>query len=301
MDGFKPNASKPVFVLAAANFAVEEGRGQRTLDPALVRRFDRKIFVELPSRAERETYIRRKNDADNALCLTEDKIQNIAVRSTGMSLAEIENAIELSFRNAIRMNSVVVTDEIFEDAFESFNSGRVKKWDEASLKRTARHESGHALVCWKGGEMPSYLTIVARDNHGGYMQHGDQEGKGVYTRQEILQRIRVAMGGRAAEMVYYGENGYTSGASGDLQTATRLARLLLGSYGMDEEFGLAAVESGEFTQEMRERVNEILQKELEEAVKIIESNRQKLDDLTEALLDKNHLTDKEMGKILEEK
>lgn len=301
MDGFKANASKPVFVLAATNFAVEEGRGQRTLDPALVRRFDRKIFVELPSRAERETYIRRKNDADNALCLTENKIKNIAVRSTGMSLAEIENAIELSFRNAIRMNSVVVTDEIFEDAFESFNSGRVKNWDEKTLKRTARHEAGHALVCWHGGEMPSYLTIVARDNHGGYMQHGDQEGKGVYTRQEILQRIRTALGGRAAEMVYYGEEGYTSGASGDLQTATRLARLLLGSYGMDKDFGLAAIEPAEFTKEMRERVNQILERELAEAIKVIESHREKLDSLTGALLDKNHLTDQDMGKILGEK
>ena len=87
-----------------------------------------------------------------------------------------------------------------------------------------------------------------------------------------MQRIRTALGGRAAEMVYDGEEGYTSGASGDLQTATRLARLLLGSYGMDKDFGLAAIESAEFTKEMRERVNQILERELAEAIKVIEKD-----------------------------
>ncbi len=175
MDGFNTDAGKPVFVLAATNYSVEKGDA-RSLDAALLRRFDRRIYVDLPNKEERIEYIRRKIAKIARHSLSEEQIENIAVRSTGASLAELESIFELALRNVIKSEQYVLTDEILEDAFETFQGGEVKKWDNSELLRTARHEAGHALMCRIAGEKPSYLTIIARGDHGGYMQHGDSEG-----------------------------------------------------------------------------------------------------------------------------
>ncbi|WP_300347374.1 AAA family ATPase [uncultured Oscillibacter sp.] len=227
MDGFNVKSDKPVFVLAATNFDINDN-GARSLDPALVRRFDNKIMVDLPNKAERGLYIKQKTNAHPAIDVSDGEIENIAMRSTGMSLAELELVLELALRNAVKSENFTVTDEILENAFESFNSGEVKKWAPEELERTARHEAGHALLCWLGGETPSYLTIVARASHGGYMQHGGNEDKGSYTKEELLARIRTALGGRAAETVYYGDyGGVSTGARSDLQNATRTAEHMM--------------------------------------------------------------------------
>jgi ATP-dependent Zn protease len=227
-------------------------------------------------------------------------IENIAIRSTGMSLAALASVIELSMRTMIRGGGMSVTDAIFEEAFETFHSGDEKKWDPAELERTARHEAGHAFLSWLSGDKPSYLTIVARSGHGGYMQHGDNESKGIYTRAELLARIRTALGGRAAEMVYYGEDeGVSTGASGDLATATDVARSIICAYGMDEDFGLAVIEpSGAGSAEVREAVNKILKAELENAIRSLREHRGAVDALVSALLKENRLTGKQIDDIL---
>ena len=222
MDGFVNDPSKPVFVLAATNFDVEPGK-EKSLDPALMRRFDRRVYIELPNKDDRIAFLRMKIEKNHALKISQTQIENIAMRATGMSLAELDSAVELALRSAIRQGSTVVNDEILEEAFETFNNGETKKWDVSQLERVARHEAGHALLCYLGGETPSYLTIVARGDHGGYMQHADQEGKALYTKDELLARIKTSLGGRAAEIVYYGErDGISTGASGDLASATRV-------------------------------------------------------------------------------
>lgn len=304
MDGFKNDTTKPVFVLAATNFDVEPGT-DKSLDPALMRRFDRRVYIDLPTKEERIRYIRMKLAEKTAFELSEDKINNIAIRSTGMSLAELESVIELSLRTAIRDGNLKVTDEIFEEAFETFNGGEAKKWDASELERTARHEAGHAFLCWQSGETPSYVTIVARGNHGGYMQHADNEKKGIYTKDELLAKIRTSLGGRAAEIVYYGEkDGISTGASGDLVSATNTARHIICTYGMDEKFGLAVIDqqaarSGELSAEVREAVNKILADEMQNAVKLIEENKSAIDALVERLLSENHLTGNAIKEIFE--
>ena len=295
MDGFKSDTTRPVFVLAATNFDAEPG-SPRSLDRALMRRFDRRIFVDLPTREERFRYIRMKLDESPAFDLSEEKLRNIAVRSTGMSLAELASVIELSLRSAIRDGELRVTDDVFEEAFETFRGGEIKKWDASQLQRIARHEAGHAFLCWQSGETPSYVTVVARGDHGGYMQHEDREGKTIYTRDEMLARIRTALGGRAAELVYYGEKeGVSTGASGDLASATSMAKQMICAYGMDDQFGLAVVDGktegdGKLAAEIREAVNRILSEELEEAVRRIASSRAAVDALVARLLSENHLT-----------
>ena len=303
MDGFKTDPTKPIFVLAATNFDVEPGSA-KSLDPALMRRFDRRIYIDLPNKEERRRFIAMRASKNESIVLSDEEIGNLAMRSTGMSLAQLDSVFELALRNAIRSKDLRVTDEVMEEAFETFVSGEEKKWDPSELERTARHEAGHTLVCWLGGERPSYVTVVARGNHGGYMQHEDREAKGSYSKEDLLKRIRTSLAGRAAEIVYYGnEDGYTTGASGDLATATRVATSMLCSYGMDEAFGLAVVNADTaydaLAGDVRARVNAILEEELKNTVAIIEKNRAAIDALVHELLTKNHLNGEQITRLLE--
>lgn len=302
MDGFKNQTAKPVFVLAATNFDVESG-GAKSLDPALMRRFDRRIYVDLPDRDDRIKYMTMKIKSNSTFDISDDLIENLAIRSTGMSLASIDSAFELSLRMAIRNKKTTVTDAVLEDAFETFNNGEKKNWNQNTLLRVARHESGHAVICYESGETPSYITVVPRGYHGGYMQHSTDESKHIFTKNELLARIRTSLGGRAAEIVYYGEDdGISTGASGDLLNATSLARHMVELYGMDESYGLTAFASqGEMNEETKMAVNKILVDEMNNAIEIIKANKQSIDKLTETLVNKNHLSGNEINEILKKK
>ncbi len=303
MDGFNTDTTKPVFVLAATNYEVEPGKG-KSLDPALLRRFDRRIYVDLPTKDERKRFLHMKVNKNKMVSLSGEQIENIAVRSTGMSLAELDSVFEMALRNALCAEDCIVDDAAFEEAFETFNSGEKKQWSRDTLERTARHEAGHALMCWLGGEKPSYLTIVARGDHGGYMQHANSENKGLYTKAELLDKIRTSLAGRAAEIVYYGqEDGVSTGASGDLHSATRIAEQMICKYGMDEEIGLSYLNDADtaslYYNEIRKRTNEILAAELKNTIAIIAENKCAIDKMVEALLEKNHLKEKEIDEIFQ--
>ena len=295
MDGFKSDPDRPVFVLAATNYDPEPGSA-RSLDPAMVRRFDRSIHIGLPKREDRFLYLKEKASSNPMFALSDEKLRQIATRSTGMSMAYLESVFEMALRMALRDQRNVVNDEMFDEAFETFTSGEKKKWDLGQLERVARHESGHALLCWESNQVPAYITIVARGNHGGYVQYEDREDQLLYTVQELRQRIRVSLGGRAAEMVYYGEEaGLSTGASGDLQSATKLARQLICQYGMDPAFGMAVINpqedpSGAMAAQIREAVNRILNEELAAAIQIIREKKAVMNALTQQLLERNHIS-----------
>ncbi len=302
MDGFNTDITRPVFVLAATNFDVTPGSG-RSLDPALLRRFDSRICVDLPNKEERIRFINMKCAGSKAFAISAPEIDSIALRSTGMSLADLDSILELSLRVAIRKDDKKVTDQVLDEAFETFLGGEEKTWDASQLERTARHEAGHTFLCWHSGETPSYVTIVARGDHGGYMRHDDQEGKMLYTKEELLAMIRTALGGRAAEIVYYGEkDGVSTGASSDLASATNLARQIICTYGMDEAFGLAVIDQqaareGELSLKVRDAVNRILDREMKKAVSLIAANRPLIDALVEKLLSENHLYGEEIVRV----
>ena len=299
MDGFRTDPTRPVFVLAATNFDVERGK-QTSLDEAFLRRFDRRVFVDLPKKEERIRFLRQEFAKKPIFQVSDMMLENIAVRSTGMSLAALASVLELSLRMAVREGSLKVTDAVLEDAFETFNSGEVKKWDPDELERTARHEAGHALLCWLSGETPSYLTVVARAYHGGYMQRGDRENKQVMTKDELLASIRTALGGRAAEILCYGEEGgLSTGASADLVSATRTARKIVCTYGMDSGFGLAVIGPEDAqSKEVLAAVNKILAGEMKKAISLLEANRGALDRLAAELIAKNRLTGSQIESIL---
>ncbi|MDR3260960.1 MAG: AAA family ATPase [Tannerella sp.] len=304
MDGFSVDPKRPVFVLAATNFDIEEGKGgMGTIDAALARRFDRKILVDLPDKEDRYRYLHLMLNKHKGNQVTEAMMQRLSGRSTGYSLANLESVLELAYRMADRTNQAL-NDELLEEAFELNRHGEKKDWGDHFLERVARHESGHAYLCFLAGATPSYLTIVARGGHGGYMEHADDETSPLKTKEELLGRIRTSLGGRAAEIVYYGEkDGISSGASGDLQSATRIARAMLCAYGMDEELGMASLSEEEATkgplaEKITHRISAIIKEELARSIQMIREGKPHIDKLVEKLLEKNKLTKEEMEEIL---
>ena len=301
MDGFRVDPRRPVFVLAATNFNME---GPNSIDPALSRRFDRKILVELPDRDQRLEYLNRM--LGDAASVTAAMRERLANRSAGLSLADLCAVLEQAARQAVRRNAAVC-DEDLDVAYERIRHGSEKNWGEGYMERVAYHESGHALLCALAGRTPAYLTIVARGDHGGYMEHADGEDTPLRTREELLGRIRTALGGRAAELVRYGpEAGVSTGASGDLTQATELAAALLLCYGMDKDFGLVSLSpeqvlNSPLALRLVEKMNALLKRELELAVSTLQEHRRELDLLAQTLLRKNKLTGDEIAALLGQK
>ena len=235
--------------------------------------------------------------------VTPAMIERLASRSAGMSLADLSAVLEQAARLAVRKN-MPLSDDDLDEAYERTRHGSEKNWGESYMERVAYHESGHALISCLSGRTPSYVTIIARGSHGGYMEHADVENTPLRTREELLGRIRVALGGRAAEIARYGEkDGISTGASGDLTSATRLAGALLLQYGMDEDFGLAsfnpdAMIKGPMAEKIHARINAILQEQLTWAVDRLTAHRGQLDLLAGTLLSKNKITGEEIDALL---
>ena len=303
MDGFAVDPRRPVFVMAATNFDVEEGKGgMGVIDPALARRFDRRVLVDLPNAEEREQLLRLllKKHPDHEI--TDEMIHRTAERATGLSPAALTGIMESANRMASKAGKPM-DDSMLDEAYELARHGAKKDWGYEYLERVARHESGHAFLCWMGGNTPAYLTIVARGDHGGYMEHSSKDMGPLQTREEMIHRIRTSLGGRAAEIAYYGEEaGISTGASGDLEQATRTAVAMLCAYGMDEGFGLASMDMRDAMKDekVREKVNEMLSEEMGNTVSIIRENKAKIDRMVDALMKQNKLSGEEMEALLKD-
>jgi ATP-dependent Zn protease len=141
--------------------------------------------------------------------------------------------------------------------------------------------------------------VISRGNMGGYVQSGS-ENKGMYSRRDLLDKIEAALGGRAAEMLYYGEDGITTSASADLKHATELARWMVVELGMDSEFGLAVDSQEGMSREVREKVNAILNEQLQRALAVLRENRAAIDRLVKKLIAKNYLSGEEAAAVVKE-
>ena len=300
MDGFVYDERRPVFVLAATNYSVENEGGSRVLDPAFVRRFDRKIKIELPDTAERAQFIEYYLLRHGIRHIGKDTIENLAMRSIGRSPADLEMVVELAIRN---MKGKPLTDRALADALDADRFGEQREWSEDTVRKTSYHEAGHTVVSYLTGKKPTFVTNISRGDYGGYMMHEVDDKKFGFTRQELLDRICCALGGRAAELVFFGEEaGLTTGASGDLASATNTARALLCHYGMDGD-SLLSLNESELTGVLGERIyakmNDILKEQLARAKDILRQNRGKVEALVEALMKKNSLTAKEIAEVLD--
>ena len=284
MDGFTTDERRPVFIMAATNYDIA-GDGPRVLDPAFVRRFDRKIYVDLPDTDGRAQFLREslKRHGVNFGQDHEKVILNVAERSSGLSPADLSNVVDMFLR---AVEDGEPTPAALMDALDAFRFGEIKDIDPAMLRQTACHESGHALVNRLLSATPSFLTVVSRGDFGGFMEHSEDERKPYYTYGELMNRVCCALGGRAAEIEVYGrEAGVTTGASSDLKSARYYIGLALNEFAMGTKL---------YTKSTDEECEALLQQQFERTRALISEHRAALDALTDLLLkerslDKNQL------------
>lgn len=307
MDGFEVDPERPVFVLAATNFGLEKGaEGKRSaLDPALIRRFANRIYVDLPNEDERYRYLQMMlNKKKRIQDVSEKVLQNIAQRTTGQSLAIIQNIIDLAIRNAVKEEKPF-NDAYLLNALEEYQYGEEFKLDEAYYRSVAIHESGHAYINWLSGEVPSYVTIVSRGDFLGYMQHANAEKNPNYTKDDLLAKIRTSLAGRAAEIVNFGEKeGTNTGIASDLQNATNVAMRMISRYGMMEN-QLVSIDAqyllnSSMADKFLAQVNQLLNEQMQETLRLVQDGNEKIKKMAEILLKKNQIVGAEIEAIFKE-
>ena len=308
MDGFQENIG--VIILAATN-------RPETLDPALTRpgRFDRRVPVELPDLAGREAIL--KVHAKKIKTADDVNFHTIARMASGASGAELANIINEAALRAVRNNRTVVNESDLEESIETIIAGYQKKnavLSDSEKKVVAYHEIGHALVAaMQSHSAPvQKITIIPRTSGAlGYTMQVDQGDKYLLTKQELENKIATFTGGRAAEELVFGE--ITTGASNDIEQATKLARAMITRYGMSEDFDMVALEtvsnqylggdaslacSADTQNEIDRKVVELVKRQHEKASKILADNRGKLDELAKYLYEKETITGEEFMSIL---
>ena len=308
MDGFQENIG--VIILAATN-------RPETLDPALTRpgRFDRRVPVELPDLAGREAIL--KVHAKKIKTADDVNFHTIARMASGASGAELANIINEAALRAVRNNRTVVNESDLEESIETVIAGYQKKnavLSDSEKKVVAYHEIGHALVAaMQSHSAPvQKITIIPRTSGAlGYTMQVDQGDKYLLTKQELENKIATFTGGRTAEELVFGE--ITTGASNDIEQATKLARAMITRYGMSEDFDMVALEtvsnqylggdaslacSADTQNEIDRKVVELVKRQHEKASKILADNRGKLDELAKYLYEKETITGEEFMSIL---
>ena len=308
MDGFGGNTG--VIILAATN-------RPESLDPALTRpgRFDRRVPVELPDLKGREEIL--KVHAQKIKMSDDVDLHTIARMAAGASGAELANIINEAALRAVRNGRVIVNQSDLEESIEVVIAGYQKKNAVLSDKEkriVAYHEIGHALVAAKQSNSAPVqkITIIPRTSGAlGYTMQVETGDKYLMTKEEIEDKIATYTGGRAAEEVVFGQ--ITTGASNDIEQATKLARAMITRYGMSDQFDMVAMETvhnqylggdaslicSEDTQkEIDRKVVELVRKQHEKARKILEDNRVKLDELAGFLYEKETITGDEFMEIL---
>lgn len=309
MDGFQENIG--VIILAATN-------RPETLDPALTRpgRFDRRVPVELPDLAGREAIL--KVHAKKIKTADDVNFHTIARMASGASGAELANIINEAALRAVRNNRTVVNESDLEESIETVIAGYQKKnavLSDSEKIVVAYHEIGHALVAaMQSHSAPvQKITIIPRTSGAlGYTMQVDQGDKYLLTKQELENKIATFTGGRAAEELVFGE--ITTGASNDIEQATKLARAMITRYGMSEDFDMVALEtvsnqylggdaslacSADTQNEIDRKVVELVKRQHEKASKILADNRGKLDELAKYLYEKETITGEEFMSILD--
>ena len=308
MDGFEGNNG--VMILAATN-------RPESLDPALTRpgRFDRRVPVELPDLQGREAIL--KVHAKKIKVADDVNFHTIARMASGASGAELANIVNEAALRAVRDNRTVVNEADLEESIETVIAGYQKKnsvLSDQERKVVSYHEIGHALVAaLQTHSAPvQKITIIPRTSGAlGYTMQVEQGDKYLLTKQELENKIATFTGGRAAEEVVFHE--VTTGASNDIEQATKLARAMITRYGMSDEFDMVAMEtvtnqylggdtslacSAETQKEIDEKVVAIVKEQHEKAKKLLEENREVLDKLATYLWEKETITGEEFMEIL---
>ena len=310
MDGFEENTG--VMILAATN-------RPESLNPALTRpgRFDRRVPVELPDLQGREAILRvhakKVNLSDNI------DFEKIARMASGASGAELANIVNEAALRAVRDNREYVTQADLEESIEVVIAGYQKKnsiLTDQEKKVVAYHEIGHALVAAKqtNSAPVQKITIVPRTSGAlGYTMQVEEGNHYLMSQEELENKIATLTGGRAAEELVF--HSASTGASNDIEQATKLARAMITRYGMSPDFDMVALEtvtnqylggdaslacSAQSQAEIDKQVVDLVKRQHQKASRILEENRGKLDELAQYLYTKETITGEEFMRILEQ-
>ncbi len=274
MDGFVVDEKRPVFVLAATNYDID-GETARVLDPAFVRRFDRKILIDLPDTDDRYALLEKslKNHGIHFGENHEKILKNMAKRTGGMNNADLEM---INSNYARVLGDKKPDGASYMEAFDAYRFGDVNKMDPEHLRQTACHEAGHALVCRLCGVTPSFLTVVSRGSFGGYMESASEKENGTYTYRELMDRVCRCLAGRVAEIEVYGDTaGTNTGASADIKQARYFMKLCLNEYAMGDKL---------YARWTQDEIEQQMKKEYNRTCEMIRDNRAVLDALTDKLV-----------------
>jgi cell division protease FtsH len=317
MDGFASNDG--VLVMAATN-------RKDVLDAALLRpgRFDRILTVDLPDKNSRrdilKVHSKNKQFADNI------NLELISELTSGFSGAQLKNLLNEAAINAVRGGATIITEQNILEALDKIIVGIVKKVDtrdDESRLRVAIHETGHALLCKFFNEYFELKKVSIQSTYsgaGGYTIFNEYQNiteSGLYTKNLLKKRLIIAMGGKAAENVYYGEEYVSVGANQDLKQANNMAQRMIGNYGMGkllEAFYNEDVDSArnpflgrtlgagakysEKTKELMDAESlELVRNAYDEAKRILSENREQMDAIVDALLKKNILYAKDFDEV----
>jgi len=308
MDGFEGNSG--VIILAATN-------RPESLDPALTRpgRFDRRVPVELPDLKGREAIL--KVHAKKIKVAEDVDYLAVARMASGASGAELANIVNEAALRAVRSGRKFANQSDLEESIEVVIAGYQKKNAILSDREkliVAYHEIGHALVAAKqtNSAPVQKITIVPRTSGAlGYTMQVEQNNHYLMTKEEIENKIATYAGGRAAEEIAFGS--ITTGASNDIEQATKLARAMVTRYGMSKDFDMVALEtvtnqylggdaslacSAETQTKIDQEVVELVKKQHDKAAQILMENREKLDELSRFLYEKETITGEEFMRIL---
>lgn len=309
MDGFEDNTG--VVILAATN-------RPESLDPALTRpgRFDRRVPVELPDLKGREDIL--KVHAKKVKTDRDIDYGKVARMASGASGAELANIVNEAALRAVRNGRDCVTQSDLEESIEVVIAGYQKKnaiLTDEEKRIVAYHEIGHALVAAKQTQSAPVqkITIVPRTSGAlGYTMQVEEGNHYLMSKTELENKIATLTGGRAAEELIF--NSSSTGASNDIEQATKIARAMITRYGMSDEFDMVAMEtvtnqylggdttlacSAQTQSEIDRQVVSLVKKQHEKAARILEENRQKLDELAQYLYEKETITGEEFMEILE--
>ena len=309
MDGFEDNTG--VIILAATN-------RPESLDPALTRpgRFDRRVPVELPDLQGREAIL--KVHAKKVKLADDVDFQKIARMASGASGAELANIVNEAALRAVRDGRQCATQSDLEESIEVVIAGYQKKnaiLTDQEKWTVAYHEIGHALVAAKQSHSAPVqkITIIPRTSGAlGYTMQVEEGNHYLMTKEEIENKIATLTGGRAAEEVMFGT--ISTGASNDIEQATKLARAMITRYGMSKDFDMVALEtvnnqylggdaslacSAETQAEIDRQVMSLVKNQHQKAIRILMDNREKLDELARYLYQKETITGEEFMQILE--
>jgi ATP-dependent metalloprotease FtsH len=313
MDGFiSQSAERPVFILAATNFIMDAVSGSSdlsfgSLDPALLRRFSKIIFVDLPDKKTRLEYLKSRLLGRPGSKIRDDLLANIADRSSGMSFADLESIIESAARESA-LNQSDLDINYLNDALDQ-RYGDKNPVEKEMLKSIAYHEASHTLIYYlTEKKIPPYVTIVARGKYGGYMAtESIENGIAGFTKDQLLGKVRIALAGRAIEEIKHGDEGITTGSAYDLEYASDILRQMICSYGMFEEFGLFTnpellrrntIPDSTIYTRMNDLANRVLNEQLALAKSSLEENMEIINVLVKELLEKEKLTGEDLVKLL---